>query len=87
MDRDRATKVLIALLGFAHYAVPGATDMVWWRQLHVVVDICCGIAVFCFAIWAERNAERLTPPERRPSGSTPDDGRSLASVGREPGTS
>ena len=47
------------LIGFGHYAVPGATDMVWWRQLHVVVDICCGIAVFCFAIWAERHAEQL----------------------------
>ncbi len=49
------------LIGFAHYAVPGAFHMVWWRQLHVVTDICCGIAVFCFAIWAERNAERLSP--------------------------
>lgn len=50
------------LVGFAHYAVPGATDMVWWRQLHVVTDIACGVAVFCFAIWAERNAERLSRP-------------------------
>ena len=23
------------LVGFGHYAVPGATDMVWWRQAHV----------------------------------------------------
>ncbi len=49
------------LIGFGHYAVPGATQMVWWRQLHVVTDICCGLAVFGFAIWAERNAERLSP--------------------------
>lgn len=48
------------LIGLGHYAAPGATDMVWWRQAHVVADICCGIAVFCFAIWAERNAERLS---------------------------
>ncbi len=47
------------LIGFGHYAVQGATDMVWWRQLHVVVDIGCGIAVLCFAIWAERHAEHL----------------------------
>jgi hypothetical protein len=74
------------LIGFAHYAVPGATGMVWWRQTHVVVDICCGIAVFCFAIWAERNAERLSPPP--PSlGPAPGDGRSRASAGRPPGTS
>jgi hypothetical protein len=49
------------LIGVAHYAVPGATGMVWWRQLHIVADIGCGVAVFCFAIWAERNAERLSP--------------------------
>jgi hypothetical protein len=47
------------LVGFAHYAVPGATSMVWWRQLHVVTDICCGIAVFTVALWAARNAERV----------------------------
>jgi hypothetical protein len=28
--------------------------MVWWRQAHVVTDICCGIAVFAFALWAAR---------------------------------
>lgn len=39
------------LVGFGHYAVPGATAMVWWRQTHVVLDILCGIAVFGFAIW------------------------------------
>ena len=49
------------LIGFAHYAVPGATSMVWWRQLHVVTDICCGLAVFGFALWAARHARKLTP--------------------------
>lgn len=65
--RGRATASAVALtaysvsglVGFAHYAVPGATDMVWWRQTHVVVDIVCGIAVLGFALWAARNATRL----------------------------
>ena len=55
------------LIGFGHYAVPGATSMVWWRQLHVVADICCGVAIFCFAIWAERHAERLGGGPRTPT--------------------
>lgn len=40
------------LVGFAHYAVPGATDMVWWRQAHVIADIVCGVLLFGFALWA-----------------------------------
>jgi hypothetical protein len=40
------------LVGIAHYLVPGATSMPWWRQAHVCVDIGCGIAVFAFALWA-----------------------------------
>lgn len=47
------------LVGFGHYAAPGAFDMVWWRQAHIVADICCGIAIFVFAVWAGRNADRL----------------------------
>ncbi|MGH3458754.1 hypothetical protein [Aeromicrobium sp.] len=39
------------LVGFAHYAVPGATDMVWWRQAHVIADIICGVLLFGFALW------------------------------------
>ena len=50
------------LIGFGHYAVPGATSMVWWRQAHVVTDICCGIAVFGFALWAARHARGLSAP-------------------------
>ena len=46
------------LIGFGHYTVEGATDMVWWRQTHVVVDIVCGIAILGFALWA---ALRATP--------------------------
>lgn len=39
------------LVGFAHYSVPGATEMVWWRQTHVVTDIALGLAVLGFALW------------------------------------
>jgi len=42
------------LVGFGHYTVPGAFDMPWWRQLHIVADIACGIAIFAFAVWAVR---------------------------------
>ena len=40
------------LVGFGHYAVPGATDMVWWRQTHVIADIICGLLLFAFALWS-----------------------------------
>ncbi|MGI9084716.1 MAG: hypothetical protein ACR2FE_05415 [Aeromicrobium sp.] len=40
------------LIGFGHDAVPGATDMVWWRQAHVIADITCGVALFAFALWS-----------------------------------
>lgn len=64
--RGRVTAAAVALtgysvsglVGFAHYAVPGATEMVWWRQTHIVADIVCGIAIFGFAIWAARTAPR-----------------------------
>lgn len=39
------------LVGFGHYVVPGATDMVWWRQAHVVADIVCGVLLFAYALW------------------------------------
>jgi hypothetical protein len=40
------------LVGFAHYAVPGATAMPWWRQTHIVADIVCGVLLFAFALWS-----------------------------------
>ncbi|MGH3474269.1 MAG: hypothetical protein ACRDOT_05070 [Aeromicrobium sp.] len=40
------------LVGFAHYAVPGAIDMVWWRQVHVIADIICGLLLIGFALWS-----------------------------------
>lgn len=46
------------LVGFGHYTVPGATAMPWWRQLHVVVDIACGLAVLGFAAWALSSSRR-----------------------------
>jgi hypothetical protein len=58
--RGRITSAAIAiavysgsgLVGFGHYAVPGATDMVWWRQAHVIADIVCGLLLFAFALWS-----------------------------------
>jgi hypothetical protein len=58
--RGRVTAAAIAiavysgsgLVGFAHYAVPEATDMVWWRQTHIVADIVCGVLLFAFALWS-----------------------------------
>ena len=47
------------LIGIGHYAVPGAFDMVWWRQTHVIIDILCGIAVLGFALWAALNRQRI----------------------------
>jgi len=51
------------LIGFGHYTVPGATDMVWWRQTHVIVDIVCGIAILGFALWAALKLPRTTKDE------------------------
>ncbi|HEV2075256.1 MAG TPA: hypothetical protein VGR10_03375 [Thermoleophilaceae bacterium] len=50
------------LVGLGHYTVPGATDMPWWRQLHVVADIAAGLAVLAFAVWAlrRRSAQAAT---------------------------
>ncbi len=59
------------LVGLAHYAVPGATDMVWWRQLHIVADIVCGLLLFGFALWMAVNLRpsRVSPgTARSPSG-------------------
>lgn len=56
---------LSGLIGFAHYAIPGAIHMVWWRQAHVVADICCGAAVFGFALWAAWHSDELSPPGTR----------------------
>jgi hypothetical protein len=39
------------LVGFGHYAVPGAMDMPWWRHTHVVADIVCGVLLFGYALW------------------------------------
>jgi hypothetical protein len=52
------------LVGFGHYTVPGATEMVWWRQAHVVVDILCGLAIFGFALWAVTRARTLESSAR-----------------------
>jgi hypothetical protein len=69
--RNRTTAACVALtaysvsglVGIGHYTVDGATDMVWWRQTHVVADILCGIALFGFAVWTVLSRPaRATPP-------------------------
>jgi hypothetical protein len=56
------------LVGLGHYTVPGATDMPWWRQAHVVADIACGIAILAFAVWAlRRHRARLAVGGARPA--------------------
>ena len=61
--RTAAAAVCVALysgsglVGLGHYTVAGATDMVWWRQLHVVADILCGIALLAFAVRLARTRE------------------------------
>lgn len=62
LTRRRATAAALCLaaysasglVGIGHYAVPGATSMVWWRQTHIGADIACGVAVFAFAVWLAR---------------------------------
>ncbi|MBA2522992.1 MAG: hypothetical protein H0V25_06625 [Solirubrobacterales bacterium] len=53
------------LVGIAHYAVPGMTDAVWWRQAHVVADIFLGAAVFAFALWGARRMPVYSLAESR----------------------
>lgn len=48
------------LIGVGHYVVPGALDMPWWRQAHIVLDILFGIALLSFAIRAALARRRIT---------------------------
>ena len=48
------------LIGVGHYTVPGAFDMPWWRQAHVVADFSSGVAILAFVVWAVRR-ERAQP--------------------------
>ncbi|HUP99876.1 MAG TPA: hypothetical protein VM093_05390 [Aeromicrobium sp.] len=50
------------LIGIGHYTVPGALQMPWWRQAHVIVDIVCGVAVLGFVVWALARREALRAP-------------------------
>lgn len=50
------------LIGIGHYLVEGATDMVWWRQTHVVADIVCGVLVLAFALRSVRALRPATRP-------------------------
>lgn len=46
------------LIGIGHYTVPGAFGMPWWRQMHIVIDIACGLVVLAMAVWLIRSRER-----------------------------
>lgn len=46
------------LVGIAHYLVPGALSMPWWRHAHVSLDIVGGIAMLSFVIWVARARRR-----------------------------
>ncbi len=82
LDRRRftAAAVLLALfsvsglVGLGHYTVPGATDMPWWRQAHVVVDIACGVALLVAAVAVAR--------ARRPPAARDELGRAEAPMSR-----
>lgn len=41
--------------GLGHYTVPGALDMPWWRQAHVVADIACGLAILALVVVVARS--------------------------------
>lgn len=45
---------LSGLVGIGHYAVAGMTEVVWWRQAHVIADVLLGAAVLAFAVWTVR---------------------------------
>jgi peptidoglycan/LPS O-acetylase OafA/YrhL len=62
---------LSGLVGLAHYTAPGATDMVWWRQAHVIADIVVGAALLfvAVAIWRSRGREDVAPATDRRSSS------------------
>lgn len=64
------------LIGIGHYTVPGALDMPWWRQAHVIADILSGGAILlCAVVLATRGHSSQALPlsddrsrPRRPSG-------------------
>lgn len=55
------------VVGIAHYLVPGAISMPWWRQAHVAADIACGLALLSFAVWAVlvRDSNDVRAPRSR----------------------
>jgi hypothetical protein len=60
---------LSGLVGLGHYTVAGATEMVWWRQAHVVADIVLGVVLLflAFAVWRSRGSRRPTSHDVPPS--------------------
>lgn len=66
--RPRAAALALALyagsglVGIGHYTTPGALDMPWWRQTHIVADILCGVLVLAVAYRLSRAGERAAHP-------------------------
>ena len=54
------------IIGIGHYTVAGATDMVWWRQVHVVADILLGFSMQAFALWIATRGRRPASRGQRP---------------------
>jgi hypothetical protein len=63
---------LSGLVGLGHYTAPGATEMVWWRQVHVIADIVVGAALLLLAvaIWRSRGRAPVGPGTDRRSTSS-----------------
>ena len=49
------------LVGIGHYTVPGAFDMPWWRQAHVIADIACALTIVALLVVLARSSR---PPAR-----------------------
>lgn len=58
--RVRPARILLAtysgsgLVGLAHYAAPGIGELAWWRHLHILADVTCGVAMLAFVLWTLR---------------------------------
>lgn len=52
------------LVGLGHYTVPGALEMPWWRQAHVVADILCGLAILALVALVALSRGQRQPAAR-----------------------
>ena len=54
------------LVGVGHYAVGGTSSLAWWRHVHIVTDIACGVALLAFALWAATRFRDMPPEPTTP---------------------